>query len=409
MNPDYSAGSDDHATRRPPVKRRSIVSALRAQIVGGELRPGEQLPTRAALMAHHQASSITVQSALDRLIRDGMVVARGRRGTFVTDHPPFLNRYGLVFGYQPTNPSFGRYAMALCAEARRMEQATARRFAMYYAVNRHADSEAYHLLVGDIRAQRLAGLIFSAPPIYQQLDLVGTPVLDDPAMPRVLAAAGHARVSFPAVELSDEMLYTRAMDALATGGRKRVACLCLSQVMDLHVRTMQATAAARGLDMPSHWVQAVDVAHVRWAGRLAQMMFDPGQSRRPDSLYIADDTLVEPVTAALAGMGVRAPKDVEIIAHANFPWTTPCHLPARRVGFDVPQILAQCIDAIDQQRCGRQPPKTTAQVRFEDELSELRRDEIAPASVIPASPASPAVSLALATVGATAQGHADGA
>jgi len=396
MSVDRSHHDDTH-TRRPPVKRRSIVAALRSQIVSGKLAPGAQLPTRMALMELHEASSITVQSALDRLVKDGFVVAQGRRGTFVAEHPPHLHRYGLVFAHEPTSPNFGRYAMALCGEARRLEQESDRRFTFYHSVNRHADSEAYHMLVSDIRAHRLAGLIFSVPPICLEYDLTGTPVLDAPGMPRVVACTGLSRVSFPMVSLSEETLCERAMDDLAARGRKRVACLCLTQVLDEQVEAMRAMAAARGLSMPARWVQAVDHTRAHWAGRLAQLLFDPNQAERPDALFIVDDTLVEPATAAMASMGLRVPRDVEIVAHANFPWATPCHLPAHRIGFDIRQVLSRCVESIDQQRRGLPTTAGVALACFDHELSGRRMDESVPAAPVSVATSSSA-SLAAAPI-----------
>src|SRR5690349_14502707 len=86
---------------RPAVKRREIVGALRRDLIDGRYAPGSRLPTRAALIDRFDASAMTVQHAVDRLKRDGFVVARGRLGTFVADFPPHLHRYGLIFSSNP--------------------------------------------------------------------------------------------------------------------------------------------------------------------------------------------------------------------------------------------------------------------------------------------------------------------
>ena len=60
-------------TTRPPVKQDGIVADLRARILDRTYRPGGRLPTRTELQVSFEASSVTVQRALDRLVADGFV------------------------------------------------------------------------------------------------------------------------------------------------------------------------------------------------------------------------------------------------------------------------------------------------------------------------------------------------
>src|SRR5690242_16268161 len=79
------------------TKHRLILNQMRDQILSGHLKPGERLPTRRQIEQQFAAGPVTVQRALDRLARDGFVVAQGRRGTFVAQRPPHLSQYALVF------------------------------------------------------------------------------------------------------------------------------------------------------------------------------------------------------------------------------------------------------------------------------------------------------------------------
>src|SRR3954462_9194740 len=79
------------------VKQQAIVHALRDQVVRGRLAPGERVPARARLQRRFRVSGLTVQRALGTLKREGFLFCRGRYGTFVSDSPPHLSRYGLVF------------------------------------------------------------------------------------------------------------------------------------------------------------------------------------------------------------------------------------------------------------------------------------------------------------------------
>src|SRR5947207_12682088 len=89
-----------HADPHDATKHRMIGETLRGEIVAGRFPPGARLPTRRQLTERFAAGPMSVQRALDRLARDGFVVAEGRRGTFVSPQPPHLNHYALVM-YTP--------------------------------------------------------------------------------------------------------------------------------------------------------------------------------------------------------------------------------------------------------------------------------------------------------------------
>jgi DNA-binding LacI/PurR family transcriptional regulator len=116
---------------------------------------------------------------------------------------------------------------------------------------------------------------------------------------------------------------------------------------------------------PAKWVQAT-----------AHLLMHSNQTERPDALLITDDNLIEPVTAGLVAAGVRVPDDLEIVAHCNFPWPAPTHLPITRVGYNVRRLLADCIASIDRQRlagnrrCPAPPWNRVADLVFPDSGSD---------------------------------------
>lgn len=66
-----------------------VSDQLHAQLValirGGELLPGSRLPTVRGLAADLQIAPNTVAKTYRRLEADGVIVTRGRKGTFVAD------------------------------------------------------------------------------------------------------------------------------------------------------------------------------------------------------------------------------------------------------------------------------------------------------------------------------------
>jgi DNA-binding LacI/PurR family transcriptional regulator len=67
-------------------------------------------------------------------------------------------------------------------------------------------------------------------------------------------------------------------------------------------------------------------------------------------LFIVDDNLAEGASSGLVMAGVSVPRDVEVVAHCNFPWLTPSVLPMQRIGFDTRQIMETAVNVIDMQR-----------------------------------------------------------
>ncbi len=69
----------------PPSER--LAADLRQQIERGELQPGDQLPTVAALAERYQVSTATVAKALRALREEGLIVTRHGWGTHVAERP----------------------------------------------------------------------------------------------------------------------------------------------------------------------------------------------------------------------------------------------------------------------------------------------------------------------------------
>ena len=66
---------------------RQLAQQLRQVIAGGGYRPGDRLPTEPQLAARHAVSRVTAHQAVMQLVREGLVVRRRGKGSFVAEPP----------------------------------------------------------------------------------------------------------------------------------------------------------------------------------------------------------------------------------------------------------------------------------------------------------------------------------
>ncbi len=327
-----------------PPRQHEILSDLRRQIIDGVFPPGKRLPTRTELERQFDASSVTVQRALDRLGADGFIEARGRQGTFVPDRPPHLFHYGLVILATRGDDSWNHFWEVLTIAARDLFDDGERSMSIYEGIGGR-DERHYPRLMHDVDARRFAGLIFATNPYL----LLNTQVIDAPGIPRVMIGSPGALAAH--VELETEPFYARALDHLAGLGRRRVALLTVPGIPAGDLELFAAAAAARGMETRRHWQQAMVISSPGWSANLTELLMRrPVDGVVPDALLITDDNLVEPAMKGLEAAGVRVPEELAVVAHANFPDPTPSPLPITRLGYDAREILRRCVEGCDRQR-----------------------------------------------------------
>jgi GntR family transcriptional repressor for pyruvate dehydrogenase complex len=71
----------------PPTLSSALVATLRAQIVDGDIAPGEKLPSEPRLAAEHGVSRTVVREAVARLNIEGLVHTRRGSGSYALTPP----------------------------------------------------------------------------------------------------------------------------------------------------------------------------------------------------------------------------------------------------------------------------------------------------------------------------------
>jgi len=198
-------------------------------------------------------------------------------------------------------------------------------------------------------------------------ELVGTPLLDAPGVPRVALAGEQYLPGVPKVYLDLDGFIEQAIDFLLARGRRNIALICASIARDFP-DTFRRALAARGLSTRNSWIQFASQRNGQAARQVTELMFDAGQAERPDGLIIADDNLLTAAAEGLVAAGVRVPAsgepcrtdELHVVSATNFPHLLRSAVPVTRIGFDIPAVLDLLVQRLEEVRRGETPPENTS-------------------------------------------------
>lgn len=353
--------------KRKAVRQEGIVDALRERIIAGEFVPGSRFPSRLVLQCEFEASSITVQRALDTLIADGFLFTRGHAGTFVAHTPPHLHSYGILFDdHYLAKPNDGTFWSQLAYHCLALQQAGDTRLNLYFNLTWHTDEPDYQRALADLDAHRLAGIIFAAT----FTPLSTTPLVTAPGLPRV-AIFGDTGTGIPHIDAPLTLFFEKAVAYLSHRRRRYIALL---GAKTLDVRDYLTPIIDR-YGMLSHRLWQLPV-HVRQSAatmesvRIATTLMMGYGDCRPDAIVVFDDVLVDYVVAGLLDAGLRIGEDIDVVAHCNYPLIKTDHWPIKRLGYSTPEILQAALALLAQQQQGSAPPlRTVMTPMFPEELA----------------------------------------
>lgn len=326
---------------------------LRARIMAGQWQPGSRLPDRGALARELDVCLATLQQAIHCLVRERCLqVGPRKNGTYVAPHPPHLSRYRLIF---PHGPDAGGAFWRALESAARARTTAAQEFLCFYGLNGHRAIAEYQAIVTEVQTWRVAGLIFAS----SADELQGTPLLEQPGLPRVAIAGPRQLPGLPKVCCDLDSFVSQAVGTLLEAGRRRLAILCAAHASAM-LPVFRAALAARGLVARDRWEQFASARNPLAAQHLLHLLMDAGQRERPDGLIVADDNLLSAAADGLVQAGVRVPHDLTVVTVANHPHLPPVAVPVVRIGFDIPAMLDLLVLRLQQLHRGETPVEHTA-------------------------------------------------
>jgi len=353
----------------PSPKQTMLENAIRTQIVSGQLKPGDRLPIWDELERIYNISRTTVTRAIESLRNDGFVLGSRRRGTRVTDFPPHLYQYGIVYPSHPLRtPGWSEFWERMRQTAENTATPTYPRFKHYFDISpERADAQEMARLNGDAQRQSLAGIVFFHSPV----SLYRSGALKTGKVPRVAISAIPTSPEIPIVYPDLAAFDRRAVSELKRQGRKRVAVLFTGlHTPDLEaVESMGALIREFGMDTRPELMLSIPYWHESWGKHYVQLLLSLEKNLRPDALIIHDDNLVASALAGVDACGVRMPQDLSIVAHCNYPLRQPSRPGLLRLGFDMGRLLTTSLDYLNRMRTAHNVPgQTLLPALFEHEL-----------------------------------------
>jgi hypothetical protein len=336
----------------PSRKAEKIVGVLRSEILSGQRRPGEKLPTYDALIEQFSVTRPTVARVLRALREEGLIEVNGKRGIFVASTFPHHRRYLWVTSEQPGSIEWTCFMATILELIERGETGIDGEVVPLVGADGRANNPAYQRLCEAVQHGSAAGLfLMNSATVYL------LPVLQSPGIPRVAiwAPLPHAGL----VRLDVDTLLDRAAARLRKKGR-RVAVISPHAPM---LERAQKCLIKQGFPKDRLW--ALQVTPVG-CERMTELLFE--RADRPDAVFLTDDNLVEPFLAGLKRAKRKPGKDVHVLSHCNWPHPIGLGEGLEHIGFDAREILTMAKECIDEQRDGTPSPTRVVSPRFIEEL-----------------------------------------
>lgn len=341
----------------PYRKAEHIAEQLRERILSGALPPGTKLPSYDALSEEFAVSRPTVSRLLNTLRREGLVTAKGGRSVYVAERLPHHHRYYWVTSEHPGSLEWTRFLATFLDLIERGTSGLPGQVEALMGVDGRANNPSYRRLSDAVKQESAAGLVLvNSATIYQ------LPALQAEGVPR--AAIGAALPHAGLVSLAFDQLLDRACTRIKEVGKRVV-------VMSPHGEHCKAVAERlerQGLD-PGQ----VRIMHCAALGceRITQLLFE--RADRPDTVFVTDDNLVEPMLLGLQQARVE-PGSVHLLSHCNWPRPLGLSEGVEHIGFDVREVFSASRTCFDALRGGQPSPTLSIPPRFLSELTQPLSD-----------------------------------
>lgn len=342
--------------RQQPVNQQ-VETYFRSLIATGQWMPGGRVPSNQALAETTGTSVFTVQAALARLTKDGLLERKRRVGTFVKGGKIRLNCIGIYLGGDLWDNADAAFYRALHNALR--EKITALGLKARVWVDDRLPDERHRVFPPvkqaaeerDIQAL-LAPL--TSPDEVQWLRKLPVPsaLLTSQDVPYRVKTDLYSMVCIALKELRNMKCKKAAFISSISPGLKIEGPK--GKFYDLF-QCFADEAAKLSLKVRDSWVRFLPVGAPFDDKR--QFGYDQfralwDQPERPDGLFVFPDIAAIGVVTAVLATQVSIPKDLKLVLHANDQIPYLCPVPATFITTSIAEIADGLIEVIKAQCVG---------------------------------------------------------
>jgi len=354
----------------PNGKQKLISSQVRKDIHAGILVPGEKIPARIDFEARYECGPVTVQNAFNKLKEDSSIVINGNKGTFVSENPPCLSTYAIVFPFDPRQLNNEISFYGTLAQLAQEDTANNRcRFKIYTNINGHKDEEDYMRLYNDVVSESLAGIVFATPPFVIEKTELFKELISKKYLPKVIMMSkADFYPNFSIIQSPDEGFIKKVFDFFESKGVERLAVVNALTSEDIRIpyeKEIFAEANKRGIELLKHNFQSRSSVYASRANEIVHLMLSRGVNERPQALWITNDTLVEGATRGILDAGLKVPDDLIVVSHCNFPENPKSSVDTSWYGLNVRTFIDTALDIMrNYSKGGNKPCVRTIPIEY---------------------------------------------
>ena len=337
---------------KPKPLHLQVEEFVRAGIESGEFPSGSRLPSTIALAKMTGVSVFTVQTALVRLAKEGLLDRQAKRETYVKGDKPVLTCVGIYFGHSLVEKDWQFYQSLAVLLREKLARHHIRVQIWTDDREQAAHGEALPSLRRAAERREIQALI--APLICHE-DFAW---MDELSIP--VAYTGRARKR----ESSQEVLGKEAALQEGVSWLKEQGCRTVGLI---HHRSVQKKSGKRessswdfanlelfldtfrknGLGIRNEWIRLPDgdCANMEKYGFEAFNSLWDG-AERPDALVVHPDVVAKGVLTAVLGRGGSVARDLKLLMHVNEEIAYPCPIPASWLSVRIADVADGLIEAV---------------------------------------------------------------
>ncbi len=338
-------------------KKSLVYKGLKKKLLSNKYPPMFKLPKEIELAKEFNVSRITIRPALEKLEKEGLIIRRPSKGTFVKGSRPsnkFLIIHSKIDDYSNTSvyilqgiiqKTLEENITTISCEKDFIEGLSAEKFASF--VNENGFS-------GIITIDRN---FTGREPYLESLQNLSIPVVLPHAFPQDSKVTG-----FSVTRVDEQAARTKAIDYLTQKGHRRIASIFPKNAPSLRGFTLaeyRSMLTEHNADNDAQLIVNVPLAKIQVERIVRKLMAMP---EPPSAIICYSDFFATYVYQALRQMHLRVPEDIAVMGTCGYPGAALLDPPLSTIDYQYHKQGRMCVELLlkesEEKNQGERIPET---------------------------------------------------